>query len=386
MQKFITAGILVLLLTGIASAGTSYVHGPNGLIAKINETNITYYHSDHLGSTSAITNEKGEVIEEQKNLPFGELLEGSEEYGFTGKELDETDLQYFGARYYNPAVGKFLTTDPALQGFASYGYAGGNPLTNIDPDGRFFKKLGGFFKGREELSQREVLDKIYSSFSKARDQKRGELVFNTDPELNEGVSAKKLERMEAVVTNFVYSDIFKKKVVDLSKPENAKHGLPILVVFTNNRNIIRESVGGGFPFSSNKNGISFFCIIINSDYNEGFHSTSGSEWESFLDDESNLELNTAHEFTHLVSIVIEGKYKEWAAYRELSEKKKEIFRKKDPEGYALVSQQYDEFEATGYNVQINLAPDVIRHMILRKAYTEKVKKIADEQRRKDTIK
>jgi len=41
--------ILLLLLAGIVAAGTSYIHGANGqLIARINETNITYYHSDHL--------------------------------------------------------------------------------------------------------------------------------------------------------------------------------------------------------------------------------------------------------------------------------------------------------------------------------------------------
>jgi len=370
MHKFILTGILLLLLAGIASAGTSYVHGANGqLIARINETgNITYYHSDHLGSTSAITNEAGEVVEEQVNLPFGERISGDEKYGFASKELDETDLQYFGARYYNPAVGKFLTIDPALQDFSSYGYTGGNPLIRIDPDGRWFKKLSGFFKGRQELSQREALGNIWSSFIKAENQ-IGELVFNTDPELNEGVSAKKLDWMEDVVTDFVYSDIFKKKVVDLSKPENAKHGLPILVVFTNNRNILGENEGGGFPFRANNKGIWFFCIIINSDYSE----------------ESTLKLNTAHEFDHLVSIAIKRKYKEWAAYRELSEEEKEKFRKKDPEGYALVKQEYDEFEATAYNTQINLAPDVIRHIALRKPYIEKVKKIADEQRRKDTI-
>jgi len=62
MDRFILV-ILALLLMGVASAGsTSYVHGANGLVAKINETNITYYHSDHLGSSSVMTNGGGSNI------------------------------------------------------------------------------------------------------------------------------------------------------------------------------------------------------------------------------------------------------------------------------------------------------------------------------------
>jgi len=127
---------VILLLAGIASGGTSHVHGADGLIAKINETGVYYYHSDHLGSTSAMTDSEGDVVEKQVNLPFGQQISGSEKYGFTGKELDsDLNLQYFGARYYNPATGTFLTTDPALHGFSPYPYADNNPLKYVDPDG-----------------------------------------------------------------------------------------------------------------------------------------------------------------------------------------------------------------------------------------------------------
>jgi len=93
MNKFVLAGILVLMLMGIASAGgTSYVYANGQRIAKVNESGVYYYHPDHLGSTSAITDSDGEVVEEQVNLPFGEPISGSEKYGFTGKEHDETGL------------------------------------------------------------------------------------------------------------------------------------------------------------------------------------------------------------------------------------------------------------------------------------------------------
>jgi len=132
--------VALLLLFSLNSSATSYVHGPTGVIARINETNITYYHSDHLGSTTAITNEVGEVVEEQRNLPFGELIQGSERYGFTGKELDETGLQYFGARYYLPKTGKFITSDAAKDGMNWYSYAANNPLKFVDPTGNMVDK------------------------------------------------------------------------------------------------------------------------------------------------------------------------------------------------------------------------------------------------------
>jgi len=147
----------ILLLVGIVSAGTSYVHGPNGLIAKINETGVYYYHSDHLGSTSAMTDGGGSVVEEQLNAPFGQLISGSGRYGFTGKERDETGLQYFGARYYNPETGRFLTIDPVMQFHSPYPYAANNPLRYTDPDGRQVPVLPpSTFQALRELGRQVV--------------------------------------------------------------------------------------------------------------------------------------------------------------------------------------------------------------------------------------
>jgi len=136
-MKNILIIIGILLMAGIASAeGTSYVYANRQRVAKVNESGVFYFHSDHLGSTSAITDEDGKVMEEQVNLPFGETISGSEKYGFTGKEQDETGLQYFGARYYDPSTGKFSTVDSAKDGVNWFVYATNNPLKFIDPDGR----------------------------------------------------------------------------------------------------------------------------------------------------------------------------------------------------------------------------------------------------------
>jgi RHS repeat-associated protein len=60
--------------------------------------------------------------------------------GHTGKEQDATGLSYFGARYYDPAVGRFITRDPVKGGlynpqtFNPYVYCLNNPLKYVDPD------------------------------------------------------------------------------------------------------------------------------------------------------------------------------------------------------------------------------------------------------------
>ena len=58
---------------------------------------------------------------------------------YTGKFFDESSgLYYFNARWYDSALGRFTTQDPARDGVNWWAYCGGNPITFVDPDGRFF--------------------------------------------------------------------------------------------------------------------------------------------------------------------------------------------------------------------------------------------------------
>ena len=80
--------------------------------------------------------------------PFGQRLHNdsaslSNRQWFGGKPVDiETGLSYFGARYYDPAVGRFMGIDPAhldednSNSFNRYAYANNNPNRFVDPDGR----------------------------------------------------------------------------------------------------------------------------------------------------------------------------------------------------------------------------------------------------------
>jgi RHS repeat-associated protein len=130
-----------------------------GGLAPPPEDNFLYfYHPDHLGSTNLVTDVSGKAYEHLEYFPFGEtwVQEHSNTqrtpYLFTGKELDEeTNLYYFGARYYDPRTSVWQSADPILgdyingspnrgvfysQNMALYAYGHNNPVLLRDPDGR----------------------------------------------------------------------------------------------------------------------------------------------------------------------------------------------------------------------------------------------------------
>ena len=105
-----------------------------------------FYHSDHLGSTSYITDDKANITQYDAYLPYGELLvdehSSSEDlpYKFNGKQFDEeTGLYYYGARYMNPVASIWYGVDPLVEKYPSvcgYVYCMENPTKLIDPNGK----------------------------------------------------------------------------------------------------------------------------------------------------------------------------------------------------------------------------------------------------------
>jgi RHS repeat-associated protein len=119
---------------------------------------ITYIHNDALGSAVAGTDEQGNVKWRSQYAPYGEERLGERSAfgirsGYTGHRDDpETGLTYMGARYYSPAIGRFMGVDPAgtdasdIYSFNRYAYANNNPYKYVDPDGRNYVlawELGG---------------------------------------------------------------------------------------------------------------------------------------------------------------------------------------------------------------------------------------------------
>ncbi len=146
MKKLIfTTVILLVGATGVFAKGVDP------------EEKVEYYLYDHLGGVDAVMDEQGNVVERRDYLPYGEervrvpSAENGERHGFTGKELDgESGLYYYGARHYDPALGRFASLDPLTLGESAkplqsvlsnpqilngYSYALNNPLRYNDPTG-----------------------------------------------------------------------------------------------------------------------------------------------------------------------------------------------------------------------------------------------------------
>ena len=155
--------LAVLLATGLP---------PTATVAEAEERQqptLRFFHTDHLGSTTLVTDEEGRVVERIEYKPFGEvyrrevrdpatgqLIVGSaapsgSPHGFTGQRHDtSTGLYYYKARYYDPSLGRFSQPDPFVQGPADpqtlnrYAYVGNNPTNFTDPSGhkKWYQSLG----------------------------------------------------------------------------------------------------------------------------------------------------------------------------------------------------------------------------------------------------
>jgi RHS repeat-associated protein len=124
-----------------------------------------YYHPDMLHTASVVTDDDGAQVERRNYLPFGAPEADTslapyatyrEPYGFTGKEHDDDfGLQYYGARYLVPALGRWLSADPLyllnperahdeINELNLYSYCAGHPLSAYDPTGNVLQFAKAF--------------------------------------------------------------------------------------------------------------------------------------------------------------------------------------------------------------------------------------------------
>ncbi|MBU0982226.1 MAG: hypothetical protein KKA42_00020, partial [candidate division Zixibacteria bacterium] len=125
-----------------------HVYLGNQKISTIDDENSYFPVDDHLGSQTIITDQQGEIVETNDYDDYGNVIHSqssiNNSYKFTGKELDtETDLQYFGQRYYDSNISQFVSIDPLLinapykfladpQQLNSYSYGRNNPVVLVD--------------------------------------------------------------------------------------------------------------------------------------------------------------------------------------------------------------------------------------------------------------
>jgi RHS repeat-associated protein len=114
---------------------------------------LTFLHTDVAGSPVAATDASGNVIWREGYRPYGERrlnqapASGNRQF-FHGKAFDpDSGLSYFGARYYDPLVGRFMGVDPEgfdqenAHSFNRYAYGNNNPFRYKDPNGRWAEDL-----------------------------------------------------------------------------------------------------------------------------------------------------------------------------------------------------------------------------------------------------
>jgi RHS repeat-associated protein len=157
----------------ILSAGTTESH------------DILFYHTDHLGSSSVVTDTNGSLVQESACYPFGhgredyianESIPFRADYKYTGKELDkESGLMYYGARFYAPALGKFVSVDPLAKGATIrsewlldsqklnlYAYVQNRPLVMKDPSGLNSESLAELERSSDSFASfADLVEKQY---------------------------------------------------------------------------------------------------------------------------------------------------------------------------------------------------------------------------------
>jgi RHS repeat-associated protein len=146
---------------------------------------LFYYHPDHLQSSSYVTGGDASILQHDEYFPSGEVwfqeqknndARNTQPYLFSAKELDETGLYYFGARYYNPKVSVWIGPDPlaasAMKGGTAgdgvysprnlglYTYALNNPIALRDLDGNDWFPVNWNPLGEIEAIKNDVVNAL----------------------------------------------------------------------------------------------------------------------------------------------------------------------------------------------------------------------------------
>ncbi len=123
------------------------------------ETGYNFDLTDHLGNVRVTIDQTGTVLQTDDYYPFGltfnSYTSGTENlYKYNGKEEQKETGNYdYGARMYDPALGRFWQIDPSADNYLEwtpYNYVGNNPINVIDPDGKDWYDINGKIRWRNQ--------------------------------------------------------------------------------------------------------------------------------------------------------------------------------------------------------------------------------------------
>ncbi|MFV3287048.1 RHS repeat-associated core domain-containing protein, partial [Pseudomonas sp. NY15356] len=138
---------------------------------------LRYRFADHLGSVGGETDAQGLVLAREEYAPYGGTVgcdEAAEEASnltqrtmrYSNKERDATGLYYYGWRYYQAELGRWLSADPGglIDGINLYGFSRNNPVNLIDTDGRgcISSKAQRIQEQRDRAAEQEEIEQYYN--------------------------------------------------------------------------------------------------------------------------------------------------------------------------------------------------------------------------------
>ena len=185
-----------------------------------------FYHSDHLGSTSYITDDHANITQYDAYLPYGELLvdehSSSEDmpYKFNGKEMDaETGLYYYGARYMNPMASIWYGVDALTEKYPTMAgmiYCMNNPVRLVDPDGNdsYYTKNGDYIGSNNKKSD---LIYIVSSYRLIRRLRNGKEFYSFG-----GKKTLEESDLSAKAYSKIFTNVLKRKGIDTKRLYNGQ--------------------------------------------------------------------------------------------------------------------------------------------------------------------
>ena len=136
-------GALIAELDSNGNITRSYNWGPQGLISDTSSGVSRFYFYDGVGNTRMLLNASGTVITDAAYAGWGAVYSASylpTPFGWKGQSGayrdSESGLFLMGARYYSPALGRFVGRDPIAfaGGINVYSYCGGDPINYTDPE------------------------------------------------------------------------------------------------------------------------------------------------------------------------------------------------------------------------------------------------------------
>lgn len=211
---------------------------------KYKNPTIFYHLTDNLGSNTTEVSEQGEIVSIEEYSPYGNSTlianignaDDLKTRRYSGKEKDATGFYYYGARYYQSIIGRWLSADPAgpVDGLNIYAFVGGNPVTFVDRDGRWLEEvltntnvvgIGGI------LILGGLGYTIYKYFSK--DKKTTNSTTKIEEEKKESDDSLTQEVQQGLVDDFnrMYYSVIKDQNVPHKKWENK----------------LQEMIGRGYP-------------------------------------------------------------------------------------------------------------------------------------------